>query len=742
MRRALLVLVAACGSREAAVPIANVQVPQREARLPRAPGPHAPSFVAIANQRDAAPGGDLADVDSCSTCHPDVAAQWAASAHSFASFGNPIYRYDVEQVRAELGKPASNHCGGCHDMPLLVDGLMTGDAPIPATDLRAHSGVTCRLCHGVQSTSFDGNGSYVWDATPIDAPALDDPAAIARHKRQVTTKVDAELCIGCHRGFLSPDMGLPAQLAGIDDTGAWLASAWTGNGMARLDRVDRKTCIDCHMERVVASKDELGAKRGTVASHRFVGGHTWMAGMRGDTEQLRLTQAKLAGVASIDIAGARVIERSGSAGPRRAAEGRGGGSIARGVTSDWYLPADGAPARAGTRVELDVVVRNLLAGHRFPGGLGDVQDTWIEVEVADARGRRLASSGLAHATDPDDRDAHVLRSLVVDDRGELQLDHELAKFRATIAVQTLAAREAQAVRYGFDVPAAAAQPLTVTARLRHRSRNLHVQAQACRAATRPDGQAFLAGARRARDVELDPCRVQPITLIAQAQIELGVAARSTSARPAWERTYELGMALASTIVTRLGEARTVLGRALAIAPGARAQAMVEVQLGWVASRQHRVDEAIAHVERARELLGHPQPEPPVFAAVLADAYTRVDRWSDAVAPARSCTERAPDNASAWSLYARVLVAAGDHASALAAATRGLVLAPRDPQLLAAQATSLAALHDPRAAAAQAAYTRYRPPDDAAALRIRCATHSPACWRDRNPVQTLELHRDR
>ena len=75
----------------------------------------------------------LADVDSCATCHPDVAAQWSSSAHSFASFGNPIYRFDVELVRGDLGKTPSRHCGGCHDMPLMVDGLMTADAPIPAS---------------------------------------------------------------------------------------------------------------------------------------------------------------------------------------------------------------------------------------------------------------------------------------------------------------------------------------------------------------------------------------------------------------------------------------------------------------------------------------------------------------------------------------------------------------------------------------------------------------------------------
>ena len=732
MRAAIVVVMVAagCGGRDgtAAAPVQNrapatPMATRAETRLPRAPGAMAPSLVAMigsAGSGDSA-GTTLADVDSCASCHPDVAAQWSASAHSFASFGNPIYRFDIEQVRADLGKPASQHCGGCHDMPLLVDGLLTGSRPIAPDDLRAHSGVTCRLCHGIARTTFDGNGSYVWNATPLDAPALDDPASIARHRQQVTTKVDTELCIGCHRGFLSPDMGIPVHLTGLDETGAWQSSAWTGNGTGRIDRVEAKTCIDCHMERVDASATELGAKHGTVASHRFVGGHTWMAGMRGDAVQLRATQAKLAGVASIDVAGARVVT-SGAPGP-------------------WVLPADGAPARPGTRLELDVVIRNLLAGHRFPGGLLDVQDSWIEVEVADRAGRRLAASGLAHATDPDDTETHVLRTLAVDQAGEVLDEHQLAKFRAQVAPQTLAPREAQAVRYGFTVPATltrAQLPLTVTARLRHRSRSLHLQAATCRGAQTPAGQAFIAGARGTRAVALDPCAPQPITLIAETRIEIGDGAQVGSTRPAWERTYELGMALASTIVTRLDEADAVLARAHEMASEPRARAMVAVQRGWVAARLGRVDTALADVQEARTALGAGKPGPAVLDAVTADAFVRANRWVEAVAPAKACTERAPRNAAAWGVYAAVLVAVGDHAGALGATARGLELAPRDPDLLRAQATALAALHDPDAAAAQAAYVRFRVNDQAAGLRIRCSHGSARCARDRNTVHTLEL----
>jgi tetratricopeptide (TPR) repeat protein len=468
--------------------------------------------------------------------------------------------------------------------------------------------------------------------------------------------------------------------------------------MARVDQVAAKTCIDCHMEREPASADEAGARGGTIASHRFLGGHTWMAAMRGDDEHLRRLQAKLVGAASIDIAAVPGDERA-----------------------------------------LDVVIRNLLVGHRFPGGVMDIQDTWVEVAVADSTGARLASSGLAHATDAHDDDAHVLRSLVVDDHGEILETHEMAKFRAQIATQTLAAREAQVVRYAFAVPAGAKWPLTVTARLRHRSRTLAMQAAVCAAAETPVGRSFIAGAKGTREVVLDPCKPQPITLIAETTAEVGPGARTLSTRLAWERMYEHGMALVATVSERLDEARTVLEAALAAVPtgDGRARAMVVVQLAQVAARQGRADDALALVGEARGLL--PSPGPAVLDAIAADVLARVWRWDDAIAPARACTERAPANSGAWVTLARVLGSAGRDADALAAATAGLALVPRDPDLLRSQATALAALHRPEADAALAAYERFRSPDNAAALRLQCAADSPRCAREREQGHTHLLH---
>ena len=111
---------------------------------------------------------------------------------------------------------------------------------------------------------------------------------------------------------------------------------------------------------------------------------------------------------------------------------------------------------------------------------------------------------------------------------------------------------------------------------------------------------------------------------------------------------------------------------------------------------------------------------------------------EAVAPAKACTERAPQNASAWVVYARVLGSVGDNAGALAAATKGLEYAPRDQDLLRSQATALAALGRPEAKDALAAFDRFRSPDQSADLRISCAAGSIRCARDRELGHTIAL----
>ena len=73
---------------------------------------------------------------------------------------------------------ASRFCAGCHDVALLIDGAMSGD--VAPADPRGHGGITCRVCHGIESVHPDGNGSYELAATQCRSRATETTRACAR----------------------------------------------------------------------------------------------------------------------------------------------------------------------------------------------------------------------------------------------------------------------------------------------------------------------------------------------------------------------------------------------------------------------------------------------------------------------------------------------------------------------------------------------------------------------------------
>ena len=694
------------------------------ARLPVAPGRFAPAHTELA-ETSGQSGAQLARVDGCAACHGDIAAQWQTSAHAFASFNNPVYRVTIDRFRRDVGRPASRFCAGCHDVALLVDGAMDGE--IAPADPRAHAGITCRMCHGIAEVRPDGNGSFTLDQSPIPIPRPDDRASIARHRQAASVRsLGSRLCLSCHRSFLGPDTGNDHHLRGMDDYSAWQGSAHAGGGLGRIDEaVPRRDCVACHMPKEPASRGKVAARRGAVSSHRFLGGHTWLAAMRGDAAGVERARASLQSIASIDIAAALSEPPLASAGPSPSGIER-------------TLPADGAPVHPGGRISLDVVVRNLQVGHRFPGGVRDAQDTWIEVTIRDARGALLAGSGLSHESDPNDVDAHVLRALVADERGDVLGERETHLFRALVVDHTIAPRDAAVVRYAFDVPGSVRQPLRVDARLRHRTRNLALARLACTDSRGAPGRAFARGSRRAGKGGLDPCATQPITEIAAARVWIGRGpipgkGRAPGPAPAWRRLYEHGMAWLHAVQEHLDEARPSLLRALELAgatpDGRRQKAMILSALGALAGRQGRTAEALQWLDRAAALA----PGHPAIDALRGAALARVWRWEEAEAPLRSAARAAPSNRQAWIDLAIALGSLGKHDAALDAAHRGLAQWPRTGALLRVQALALRALGGVGAAAALDAYDRFRKPDRATDIRFACAARDPVCARERQPV---------
>lgn len=713
---ALLLAAAGCaaGSTKDPPDVATVSPAPTLALLPAKATSFAPSHMKLEGA-PVGPGATLADVDACGVCHADVAAQWRTSAHAFASMNNPVYRAVVDRFRKDRGKEKSRFCGGCHDTALLVDGAM--DREIVPADLRAHAGITCRTCHGISSTRPDGNASFTLDVGDIPIPEPGNADSVRRHKERAAPAPlrTSAMCASCHRAFLDETTGNAHHLIGQDDATPWARSVYAGSRAERVDaEVPEADCRGCHMPREDATRGDPAAKRGRIASHRFLGGHTWLAAMRGDRDQLRRAEELLRTAASIDVAA--VVD-------------------ARGVRT---IPAEMGSVTPGERVVLEVVVKNQGTGHRFPGGTLDAQDVWIELTVDDAHGTPIAEAGTRHEASGDDPTAHRFTAIVADAEGTPLLRRETHVFAAGVANTTLPPRDAVVVRYAFDAPARVASPVRVVARLRHRSRNLALQELACSESRTVRGRAFGREGLRQVTRAIDPCTPEPVLEIARAEVGIGRGSPLLLGPRRWDRLFEHGLGMLHEVQERLEEARPSLLRALETAENDRQRAMAAAALADLAARQGATDDALAWAGRAAAFV----PAHPALARIRGAALASAWRWSEAAPYFFEAASASPKDDAAWARLAITYGGISRDRDAIDAAQRGLLSQPRDPDLLRAQALALGALGADSALVARAtdAFLERRTPDDAPAIRSKCSAIAPGCALERLPVHVHEMRK--
>jgi hypothetical protein len=664
--------------------------------LPEERSPWAPGLL-VQDERGAAPSASHDDVKACGSCHLDVAAQWRTSAHAFASFNNPLYRVAVERLRSEVGFPASRMCAGCHDLALLTSGGM--DKPIAPEDARAHAGVSCTSCHSATHATVDGNGSLTLRSDEA-LPSAVDAATVEHHRVRVASPVlrTAQLCAGCHRSFLSEQTGNASAFFGMDDFGAWQKSAYNHATAERPDAVPAQDCRGCHMPKEDAVLGDVAAKAGKITSHRFLGSHTALAAMRRDAETVRRVQALLEGAVQVEVAAAR---------PRRGA---------------FVERPSALPLKGGDGFEVDVVVFNERVGHRFPGSVMDNQGTTLEVELVTAKGRVLAVA-----------DRHELRSEVVDVTGEPVHERQTHRFVTSVWNHTVPARDARAVRVGFEVPLAleaSEWPLSVRARVVHRTRLAELGALACRDAATDRGRAFVDAAERLMGQRLDPCAEAPRTVVASHALTLNGEARATFTS-AWRR----GLALSVSLQEYLGEAEEAFSRALSLAAGPDEEGRAHWGLAVVAGKRGQTDAALGFLEAAEARLGRTAATWKTRGDILAQVW----RWPLAAEAYAQASALAPQDVTVWQQLAMSEASAGRYPQALAAAQRGLELGPRDADCLRVQALALAQLGAPSAAQERSLATalRWRAPDDGPAARGRCSKRIVGCANRRNPVPFYE-----
>ena len=687
--------------------------PLPSAVLPNDEGPYYPALIRLSSDApvDVA---EFADVQRCGACHAEAVHEWNSSAHAHASFDNPWYRAPVDAFREGAGYAASQHCAGCHD-PLLLFANKMQSAVQPA-DALASAGVTCLVCHSVRSTTSDGNASFTLTTDAVPLPVPGDAASLAAHRERLAPKAlrAPGLCASCHRGFLGRHTGIDHHLSGMDEPGAWRASAWGGSRGGTLERVDEQSCSDCHMQPERAVRSEVSLKQGSLRSHRFAGGHTALAALSRDPRQLEATRTMLRSALRVDVP---VVFHN----------------------QKPFASDEVTGLRAGDRLAVDVTLKNQRAGHAFPGGTKDLHDSWIELEVRDARGRRIARAGTRQAKGEDDS-AYVLRALLVDSSGKAETQHLVTHFGSVAYDHTVAALSARTVRYAFTLPARVTPPLEVHVRVQHRKHRREAREQACRASRTPRGRAFLAAAKRAGQAVLDGCAPEPVTLVAETRVLLGAPAPSGAA-PRWKRLYEHALGMSLAVTDQLEQARFGADRGLAELqrtddPDPNELASFAVLQARIAARQGRLQDALAAAARAEKwVVSHPAID-----RVRADAYAQVWRFDEAAASLAKVTAQSPFDTAAFRELARTRLSAKDARGALEAAQAGLALQPRDEGLLRCQALALEAEKAADAPAARNAFLFYRDADDANSSRLQCDKQLAQCARDRMPVVTMQLGR--
>jgi hypothetical protein len=433
-----------------------------------------------------------------------------------------------------------------------------------------------------------------------------------------------------------------------------------------------------------------------------------------DPRQAEQATGQLEGAVIVDIGSVR-------AGPRR------------------YLLPEEARLRGEEPLVFDVLLENRGAGHRFPGGVRDMQDVWVEVEVRDASGKVL---GLSRPNEEGNEDVFVMRATLLDAEATPEILHQVHRFAAPAFDRTLPAHDAQVVRYSMTLPRRIELPLQVDARLLHRKHSLRFQALACEASRSKRGVQFAEGAARRGKIALDPCLKQPVTEVGAATVWMGTGAGEQkpaggASRPAIERLLTQALGLLHAKQEHVHVAKPSIERALRLARESKSsvlRARALVLRARLSSAQGRPNEAAAFTERAEAWIGPNS----VLDRVRGDAYARAWRWSAAAEAYQRVADASPLDPRAWRDLARAYGSLSDDLNALSAANAGLRLTPRDESLLRSRALALESLGRPEAAAAKERWLAHRAPDAQPQLLAACEQKHQRCRRDRQPIPHYTL----
>lgn len=434
-----------------------------------------PSLAQTSNQQPIAADVLMMD-DYCRDCHRDSHAAWSVSAHRYASFNNPAYRFSVRNTRkVALERHNDTHanrfCAGCHDpVPLFSGALDKGDFN-DETHPTAHAGITCSVCHGIVGVgSPRGNGDYVIEA-PKHYPFASSEVPLLKwlnhtlvkakpqfHKRTFLKPVhkSAEFCSTCHKVNLPRALNHYKWLRGQNHYDSYLLSGVSGHGTQSFYYPPKAVprCAGCHMP--LQPSDEFGAQadasmpgKTVLHDHQFPAANTALSAFFGlPPEVNKKHEAMLKKAMRVDI-------------------------FALHEADDMSRPAQ-APLENGMRVEaghsyiVDVVLRTVGVGHHLTEGTIDSNEIWLALTLR-AGERVIARSGaLEEPQRSVDADAHFLNAYVIDREGKRIDRRNVEDIFTRLYDHQIPPGAADVAQYRLDVPADVDGPLTIEASVHYR----------------------------------------------------------------------------------------------------------------------------------------------------------------------------------------------------------------------------------------------------------------------------------
>jgi tetratricopeptide (TPR) repeat protein len=343
----------------------------------------------------------------------------------------------------------------------VLTGALTQDSQVDRKF--DQDGLTCMTCHSIQRLqSTLGNGGFVMGipSVMVDENGKRIPGEVSdeeikahpdRHSKAVMKDFyrTSELCAACHKANLPNPLNDYKWIRAFTAYDEWQNSKFSRRNPLTFYSANLTTCQGCHMPRDPATLLDYGAKKGTLASHRWPAGNTAVPFYYGFDEQLQKTIdfLKSGDFLNVDLF-----------------------AIRKESTGQLIAPLGSAPFNLAPKetVQVLVVVQNKNIGHSLIPEVRDLYEAWVEFEVKDSQGSSIYHSGFIKPDGMLDERAHSFTNRPVNNDGNFVDNHKVWTIHSVAYDNTIQAGRSALIRYEFRLPDNVRGPINVTARVNYR----------------------------------------------------------------------------------------------------------------------------------------------------------------------------------------------------------------------------------------------------------------------------------